>query len=366
MPKLIPYHLTFPHGLHVGRGGVESLAESFVSVPSDTLFAALLDTWHYLGNKVDDLLATENAEPAFRVTSAFPRAGGVRFFPMPVDLTPLFEQKTLGDFDWNKPLKRIRFISETLIRKALSGEKLDDWLFPKDEHSEPQKGVALQGGALWLSRDEVKHLPDSIRCAQDEKSGEEKERPLFALRRQTVWKMQNVPRVSLDRISSAPNLFQAERVLFAKDCGLWFGLTGGLESAAIAIAALAENGLGGERSVGYGGFAAEAQEALDFADPVDCAYLLSRYHPAEEEVAMLQDERSAYRMESVAGWLRTSGNTPAQRRKRVWMIAEGSRVAGKPHGDAPDVKPEYKKTPGVSHPVYRPGFAVALNWDFKG
>jgi CRISPR-associated protein Csm4 len=355
MPKLIPYHLTFSNGLHVGRG-VENLAETSVGVPSDTLFAALLDTWHHLGRNVSDLLASETAEPQFRVTSAFPFAGEVRFYPMPVDFAALFSETTLADFDWNKPIKRIRYFSEALLKKALAGEKLDKWLFPKDENAEPTTGVALQGGALWLTKDEVGQLPESI----------QRKDKLFILRRQLVWKMQTTPRVTLERLSSAPTLFQSERVVFAKDCGLWFGVVGQIGNLSYILPVLGENGLGGERSVGYGGFKSEPQNAIEFATPRPdgFAYLLSRYHPKQDEMAGLQDANAAYTLEAIGGWLRTPTNAAAQRRKRVWMVAEGSRVKGIPLGDAPDVRPEYDAKNGekITHPVYRPGFALALDW----
>ena len=56
MPELIPYSLTFPGGLHLGRGGVD-LEETGVSMPADTLFSALLDAWRRLSRTVDELRA---------------------------------------------------------------------------------------------------------------------------------------------------------------------------------------------------------------------------------------------------------------------------------------------------------------------
>lgn len=41
-------------------------------------------------------------------------------------------------------IKRIRYLSEHLLRLALSGQRLDEWLFPEDEYKEPATGVALQ------------------------------------------------------------------------------------------------------------------------------------------------------------------------------------------------------------------------------
>jgi len=72
---------------------------------------------------------------------------------------------------------------------------------------------------------------------------------------------------------------------------------------------------------------------------------------------------TAYDLVSVAGWLR-SPDGPAQRRKRLILVAEGSlvRPPAFPAGDVTDVRPDYEGGPGVPHPVYRYGLALALGW----
>lgn len=364
MPPLTIYHLTFPRGLHIGAGGVESLEESRESVPSDTLFAALLDTWRHLGRDVKKILP-ETGAPAFKVTSAFPFAGGVRFYPKPVDLRQLFTEDTLKAESAGKRLKKIRFISEGLLLKAAQGAYLDVFLFPEEEYEDPKSGIALQGGAFWLLADEVKSLPQDWQLPQDK---------WWTLRRKPVFKSQTAPRVTVDRVSSASNLFQSERVWFNEGCGLWFGAVGQTSSLSELLTVLGDSGLGGERTAGYGHFTLAPTDPIqcDFPDPQSCAYLLSRWHPSEGEIALLQDKDSAYKLEAVEGWLRTPENAAAQRRKRVWMVAEGSLIDGNPSGDAAKVTPEYedKEKPGtyirnVPHEIYRPGFVVALDWKTK-
>ncbi len=363
MPQLTIYHLTFPRGLHLGVGGVESLENSLEYVPSDTLFAAMLDTWWYLGRDIKELLPGTD-EPAFRVTSAFPFAGSVRFYPRPVDLQALFTRQTLKSEGAGKRLKKIRFISENLLLKAANGEYLDQYLFPEEEYEDPKKGIALQGGALWILSEEVKDLPENWRLNQNE---------WWLLRRKTVFSFQTVPRVTVDRINSASNLFQSERVLFNVGCGLWFGVVGQFSELPYLLTALGESGLGGERTAGYGYFTHSRAMTLDFLDPQSYAYLLSRWHPKDKnEVTLLQKPGSAYKLEVVDGWLRTPELSPAQRRKPLWLVAEGSLIAGTPFGDAADVTPQYEDkdnpgryTHGVPHPIYRPGFALALEWKPK-
>jgi CRISPR-associated protein Csm4 len=366
MPQLTIYHLTFPRGLHIGAGGVESLEDTLETIPSDTLFAALLDTAAHLGWEVSRLLP-QNGAPAFRVTSAFPFAGGVRFYPKPVDLRELFSPEKIKDFGAGKNIKKIRYLSEALLERARKGETLDKEL-KKDSEGEWACKFSLQGGAFWLTEAEMSVLPESMRFYTEKVNGEEqkKERSSEALGRQKVFETQTAPRVTVDRVNSASNLFQSERVLFSEGCGLWFGAAGQVENLSHLLTVLGDSGLGGERTAGYGHFTYYKQrDALPFDDSPTCAYLLSRWHPKEGEMAWLKD--SAYKLEAVDGWLRTPENAAAQRRKRVWMVAEGSLIAGNPQGDAPDVKPEYDAKSGetIEHPVYRPGFALALDWKRK-
>lgn len=355
MPQLTRYHLTFPRGIHIGAGGVESVEESRESVPSDTLFAALLDTWRHLGRDVKEILP-ESGEPAFRVTSAFPFADGVRFYPRPVDLRELFTEDVLKAESAGKRLKKIRYISEKLLLKAAGGEYLDNFLFPEDENEDPQTGIALQGGAFWLLPEEVKDLPEAWRLP---------EKDWWLLRRKKVYDTQTAPRVTVDRISSASNLFQSERVIFNEGCGLWFGALGQTSSLSELLTVLGDSGLGGERTAGYGHFTWKPKGELPLEAPQSAAYLLSRWHPKAEEVGLLSN--SSYKLEAVEGWLRTPENAAAQRRKRLWLVAEGSLIAGNPQGDAVDVRPEYEAKSGetIPHPVYRPGFAIALDWKRK-
>lgn len=367
MPQLTIYHLTFPHGIHIGAGGVESVEESRESVPSDTLFAALLDTWRHLGRDVNEILP-ENGGPAFRVTSAFPFAGGVRFYPKPVDLRELFTEDRIKEFGAGKNIKKIRYLSEALIERARKGEYLDDELV-KDSEGEWKCKFSLQGGALWLTEAEIKELPESILFYTDKVNGKEqkKERPMEAVMRQTVFASQTAPRVTVDRVSSASNLFQSERVFFNAGCGLWFGAVavGQTFSLSELLTVLGDSGLGGERTAGYGHFTWQPKGELPLNAPQSAAYLLSRWHPKADEVTLLPN--SAYKLEAVEGWLRTPENAAAQRRKRVWLVNEGSLIAGNPQGGAVDVRPEYDAKSGetIPHPVYRPGFALALNWKRK-
>lgn len=337
MPVLKPLHLTFPHGLHVGRG-VQHLAQTYAHVPSDTLFAALLDVSRMMGIDLGKLITPDGSRaPAFRITSAFPLAGEVRFYPMPLDLDVVFSPAQTHEFGAGKSIKKVRYFSEKLVEQWLETGCLDGEI-KKDRNGEWVCKTSIQNGALWLTQEEKKGLPE------------------------TVWAMETLPHVTVDRITSAPNMFQSERAVFTTECGLWFGAIGDMTLLPKLLNTLGESGLGGERSSGYGMFTFKEDAKKDFQDSPGgmSTYLLSRYYPNDSEIGSLKMDGSAYRLDAVGGWLRTPDGA-AQRRKRVWMLCEGSLIHGTPQGMAPDVRPNYQNPNGdVPHPVFRPGFAVGL------
>ena len=163
MAELTTYRLDFRDGLHIGTRGV-NVEESGVILPSDTLYGALVAAYRRAGGDPDALVAPfvegEGREAPFLLSSAYPYAGGVRFFPMPVPLQRWFSEKTLRDR--RKEIKRIRFLSEALWKEVLGGRRLDGRLYPADARAEPTDGVALQGGVLWLTADEAASLPEGL------------------------------------------------------------------------------------------------------------------------------------------------------------------------------------------------------------
>ena len=374
MPNLTPYPLRFSGGLHIGTRGV-NLEEAGISISSDTLFAALLDALYRGGEDVEAFARAYLEDPPFLLTSAFPYVGNVRFYPVPVNVAGLFDSKTNARY--GKRLARLRYMSEGLLKEALATGKLNNWVFPETENETPKTGVTLQGHALWLMVNEIANLPKEFQRPEARR---------HALPRLTVWRTSRVPRVTLDRITSASNIFHAGKAEFAKDCGLWFGVSWRRPEAAYngqkfadvferAMQMLKDDGLGGERTTGYGAFSYAPEQALTFRDAQagQVAYLLSRYHPRGDEVNQaLQDGNAAYRLVSVAGWLRTFDGA-AQRRKRVTLLEEGSLILATPGvmGDVVDVRPQYEDEsgqmkPGVPHPVYRYGLALALGWPERG
>jgi CRISPR-associated protein Csm4 len=198
------------------------------------------------------------------------------------------------------------------------------------------------------------------------------------MRQQSVFNNGQVPRVTVSRITSTSQIFHAGRVCFAPDCGLWLGIhwygpearlgqTTFREALERLFTLLGDDGLGGERTAGYGAFRwGRAAEPLQLPDPAPGApaLLLSRYHPRAAELPDVLTRAQAYTLTPVGGWLRTWDGA-AQRRRRVWLVSEGSIVHAMgqlPWGDVVDVRPVYRASGdlGIPHPVWRCGLALAV------
>ena len=128
---------------------------------------------------------------------------------------------------------------------------------------------------------------------------------------------------------------------------------------------LGDEGIGGERSVGYGAFSYEEEEstlALDDPEPGGLILLLSRYHPQPAELpAVLGGDGTAYALTAVGGWLRTWDGA-SERRRRLWLVNEGSivkTVSAGILGDVADLRPTYDQADKTfPHPVWRYGLSL--------
>jgi len=154
-------------------------------------------------------------------------------------------------------------------------------------------------------------------------------------------------------------------IQFAENCGLW-GLAlceDELWRARIeaALRWLADAGVGGNRTIGWGGSTEVRMETGETVTAVlrrsrqgDGSkgwWLLSLFAPAAEEV--IDWEHGAYRLAVRSGWVEGTNSTKQSQR----VVAEGSVIyaPAAPAGCLSDVAPA-----GWAHPVYRNGFAVAV------
>ena len=320
MSKRIIYRLNFRSPLHLGRRGV-GLEETEISIPADTLFSAICQTWRTFygeGHLTEFLTQYQNDEP-FLLTSAFPFAGDIRFFPK-----PLIDLNVNAD-DEHKKLKKVRFVSEKRFSQIATDESIAFDL----KH-------LVNNGQLWIHDDD--------KCPS------------------TVWSIDKRPRVTLDRQSSSSEIWHLGGVKFHEECGLWFGAEFDTEETQKRIETilriLGDTGIGGERSAGYGLFDLHSHptESESYQE-TDRFVTLSPICPrdAEQLEALIQGD-VGYTLEERSGWIGSpEGN--GLRRQQIWMFGEGSVLNGNGSriGRLVDLKPD-----SFSHPVWRYAYAWPL------
>lgn len=305
-------------------------------IPSDTLFAAVVTAWARRAVNIADRLAGfERGEAPFELTSAFPRAGEVRFYPAPARLPA--HSGLYGAGQSPKTAREIRWLSQGVLDALRNGQT-------------PAAGDDnfLHGRGVWLT--EAERVGIEPYLAETPEGGPR------------LWKSQVVPHATLDRASTASNLFHTGRVSFGEGCGLWFAVRGPAEWVREALGDLADSGLGGLRSTGHGAFTF-AESATDLPAIADGWGLsLSRYAPisVDEIAASLQAPSSAYRLVTVGGWC-VDDEGHAWRRRSVRLLAEGALLPASIRGGLVDVRPlKPEAWRGPLRPVYRNGMAFLV------
>ena len=342
--KMDIWHIT-GGGFHFGRHGLER-EDSGVHFPSDSLFAAVVARLAVLyGDEVVKAFGAPFCEgkPPFVLTSAFPRAGDLKFFPPPLRR----RANSGGKEDGPRPkdLKRVQFVSEGIFHKMLAGHSLVEML---------AETLKLQGKEVLYLPGEANSLPGVIR------SGIE-----------PIWVVGRRPHVKIGRRTQKSALFHIGRTAFAQECGLWFGVrwidpqAEFIQHFGAALLELGDAGLGGDRSRGYGSCDIEKTGELELPpkSPDRHWITLGRYLPKDQgETRSMMAGNAAYSIEKVHGWV-TSPVNAAQRRRAVNMLVEGSVLGpleNDPPGQMVDVQPDYDGNRPLQHPVWRNGYALAV------
>lgn len=369
MAERVAYRLIARSPFHIGERGV-GLEETSAVLHADTLFSALCLTLRELGEDLTTLLARfprvhmpaenppeilpgDGALP-FRLTSAFPFAGQVLFFPR-----PMLRPAGLDDADSSlgKALKKISFVSQDIFEALVAGRSVADDLLvetpTEDGKRKMRSELVVQGGQAWVTATERAKLAPYL----DVVTGD--------LR---LWEQGTAPRVTVDRVTNRSQVYAAGRLSFAPGCGLFFlveyedtSLRRRLEQA---LRVLGDTGIGGERSSGHGQFKMEVVERFALIEPSsevsDAFTSLATYWPTEPEVMAGILDRASYGLVNRRGWL-GSPEGMNLRRRGVRMLAEGSVMLREPTGALADVKPlDPAPAINVSHDVWRYGIAFPV------
>lgn len=332
------------HGnsFHFGQHGIGQ-ESSATSMHSDSLFSALVSVLAQQegsGAVEEWMRPFLNGAPPFVLTSTFPYAGELLFFPAPLIL--LSQEMPAGLPV--KSVKKVRYFSEGAYRKVLSGSTPAEWL---------EDGTFMQNGEIFVLNSDAGLLHTSLKAQGG-----------------LLWQEEQRPRVTLGREVQNSALFFTGRIVFALECGLWFGVRWMKDEPALhekleaLLKTLADAGLGAERSSGFGACTVTKHGEISLPDPRKKTWTnLSSYLPAEDETAALMDGKAAYRLRQVGGWLQSPGKS-SQRRRSARLVTEGAVLGGLPKevpGRIVDVRPSYGTDPDpLGHAVYRCGLTVAV------
>jgi CRISPR type III-A-associated RAMP protein Csm4 len=342
---LIWLHPSGPWRFGPGEGGRDRVDALF---RSDRLFSAFTLAFERLGMMEPWLEATARAgKPAVVFSSLFPFQGDTQFIPPPATLWP----PPAGAVRVSSPVfatkvrwRAARFVPVSLVENLLLGQRIlaEQWT------------ADAESGCL-LRRDR----PQSS--------------PFRAVTRSYA---------AVDRLGTAAETHSLAGVEFEQGSGLWAVAAFESEDATgqwkdpllAALRLLADTGLGGRRSSGWGQVASfRSQEgswpgvllpklsraksngrAEDAAEQIPAHWMLSLFRPgSEDEVDWSEGDYSL----TVRGGHVESSHGCGAPKKQARMVEEGSVIVSPrpPLGSAVDVSPE-----GFAHPVYRSGFALSV------
>jgi len=327
-----------PRGaFHLGERGI-GLEETSPLLHADTLYAALGVAWAMLFG--EPALAEEwfRPEPPVLISSAFPFAGPVRFYPRPY----LPVRGPALPFS----LKDIAFVSEGVLRRMLAGQP-------------PEEGVRIHEGTVWMTGEEAEALRAAF--GRRELAGER------------FWARHRIPRVALDLATQTSSLWHFGRLVFREAgphpearAGLFFRVRyrdpASADRFRAAVRLLGDHGIGGDRTAGHGLFVPRFEPADPLGDPAAPAFVtLAPVYPPRDQIEALLGEAARYGWLTRSGWIGGRLAMP-YRRRAVRMLAEGSLFTGDPRGlwgAMADVTPQ--ETPeALPHPIYRYGFAFPI------
>ncbi|ANQ53038.1 CRISPR-associated protein Csm4 [Thermosipho sp. 1063] len=290
--------LKFRTPLHVGeKDNIYNAVSKFVH--SDTIFSGLVNAYNILfgGEKTEKFLNVIIEDPdIFRISSSFFYYKDIYFYPKPFGYNFGLDKFYLDDM---KKIRKLEFVSEEFLK----GNVENPVIFGK---------FATNGKNV----EEFVHVRD-------------------------------VPRIVNDRITNEVSIFYMSYVTFDKDSGLWFFLDvdESLENEVFAsLKLLGDEGIGGERTYGYGAFEFDVEE-VDLKSEGKMFLLLSSYYPKDQsEVRKV----IYYKIYEKTGYVFSLYDN-TKRQPIVRLFSEGSVFSDKVVGKILDITPKGFKY----HRVYK-------------
>lgn len=339
--------------VHFGRLGI-GIEETNERLCSDSLFSALITAYARLfSSQVSSLLEQFREQPnnpPFRISSTF-------VYQQLEDKTIDYLPKPLR-FPCHYPSEHLRFAK---TYKKLKYLPVDIW------HRWYQKDGFTSSGKDSDSS-------ELIQQAENKSSGKLRKAGMFSYG--SSFETMLIPKIGIDRITAATNLYHTGFVQFncqeKQKSGLYFLIefpqaNEKLETELKAVLhILAETGLGGERSSGAGKFKFEWfnfsqlnktwQKVLK-SPQLTHHTLISLFWDSAINQEFLKD--AAYEIIECGGWIAQSNI----RRKKVRMFTEGSVFSQKPQGELANVTPKELRTKDGGYkfyPIYRSGISLSL------
>ncbi len=278
---------------------------------SDTLYSAVSGAMLRLGLLDEWLNATARAsEPLVRFSSCFPFHGDTLYVIPPRTLWP---PPPSAKIRW----KGARFVPLKVVADLVNGRSISEDAWSVDGPSECLIAQGTQGPYRVAVRSSA----------------------------------------AVDRQGAGVAPHSSACLEFAPGAGLWTQVSVNDEwkdRVIGAIKLLADSGFGGERSRGWGHAEVSIGDDVQFAPAIEgdsAWWMLSLFEPGPADSVDWQ--KGNYAVTTRGGRVDASGDL----KKTTRMVAEGSVLvaASEPRGAATDVAPEH-----FAHPVYRAGFALAV------
>lgn len=338
--------------VHFGELGI-GMEETSDRIHSDTLFSAWVSAYARLFGKdaVEELLKQFQAdvEPLFRLSSTFiyRQVNGKTIYYLPCPLKRPIKYPE-DDFEFAKEYKKLNYLPLEVWQRWYQG---DGW---KDSDGDELKAKA--------KAKKGEKIDGELTKAGSFNYGE-------------AFQKGKVPKIAVDRITRATNLYHTAFVQYQENAGLYFLVefpNPEFENTFLTVLKfLGEEGIGGERSSGAGHFKVESSsseltpEWNKWEQVVNFKFNKENFHSLislfwEESLSNEFLANTSYELLRRGGWISSSPSGSQRRRKSVQMLAEGSVFPDKPMGKLAEVTPDGFKDKRNGHKVYRSGISLSL------